>query len=92
MRLLPPLIVVSALRGGCNTTGALPSTGSSEAGSDEAADPTSTPLPVADTVTPLLVALEFPSKPRIVPLDHAERSVGRCGGRCMDRSRGVFLS
>ena len=33
MRLLPPpLIVVSALLGGCNTTGSLPSTGSSEPG------------------------------------------------------------
>ena len=41
MRLLPPLIVVSALIGGCNTTGSLPSTGSSEPGADEAADPLS---------------------------------------------------
>ena len=39
MRMLPqPLIVVSALLGGCNTTGSLPSTGSSEPGADEAAD------------------------------------------------------
>ena len=35
MRLLPPLIVVSALLGGCNTTGSLPSTGSSNPGADE---------------------------------------------------------
>ena len=41
MRLLPPLIVVSAVHGGCNTTGSLPSTGSSEPGADEAADPAS---------------------------------------------------
>jgi len=87
-RLLPPLIVVSALLGGCNTTGSLPSTGSSEPGADEAADPASTLLLVADPATPLLVALGFPSKPLIVLLDHAERGVGRCMGRC----RGVSLS
>ena len=92
MRLLPPLIVVSALLGGCNTTGSLPSTGSSEPGADEAADPASTLLLVADPATPLLVALGFPSKPLIVLLDHAERGVGRCGGRCMGRCRGVSLS
>ena len=83
MRLLPPLIVVSALPGGCNTTGSLPSAGSSEPGADEAADPASTLLlVVADPATPLLVALGFPSKPLIVLLDHAERGVGRCWGRC----------
>ena len=87
MHLLSPLIVVSALLGGCNTTGSLPYTGSSEPGADEAADPASTLL-VADPATPLLVALEFPSKPLIVLLDHAERGVGRCIGRC----RGVSLS
>ena len=93
MRLLPPLIVVSAVHGGCNTTGSLPSTGSSEPGADEAADPASTlVLVVADPATPLLVALGFPSKPLIVLLDHAERGVGRCGGRCMGRCRGVSLS
>ena len=37
-RLLPPLIVVSALLGGSSTTGSLPSTGSSEPGADEAED------------------------------------------------------
>ena len=83
MRLLPSLIVVSALLGGCNTTGSLPSTGSSEPGADEAAGPASTLLLVADPATPLLVALGFPSKPLIVLLDHAERRVGRCGGRFM---------
>ena len=93
MRLLPPLIVVSALPGGCNTTGSLPSAGSSEPGADEAADPASTLLlVVADPATPLLVALGFPSKPLIVLLDHAERGVGRYGGRCMGRCRGVPLS
>ena len=92
MRLLPPLIVVSALLGGCNTTGSLPPTGSSKPGADEAADPTSTLLLVADPATPLLVALGFPSKPLIVLLDHAERGVGRCGGRCMGRCRRVSPS
>ena len=80
MRLLPPLIVVSALLGSCNTTSSPPSTGSSEPGADEAADPGSTLLVVADPATPLLVALGFPSKPLIVLLDHAEHGVGRCGG------------
>ena len=61
-RLLPPLIVVSALLGGCNTTGSLPSTGSSEPGADEAADPASSLLLVADPATPLRAALGFPSK------------------------------
>ena len=89
MRLLPSLIVVSALCGGCNTTGSLPSTVSSEPGADEAADPASTLLPVADPATPLLVALVFPSKPLIILLDHAERGVASCGGRCMGRYRGV---
>ena len=90
---MPPLTVVSALYGDCNTTGSLPSTGSSEPGADEAADPASTLLLlVADPATPLLVALEFPSKPLIVLLDHAERGVGSCGGRCMGRCRGVSLS
>ena len=89
MRLMPPLTVVSALYGDCNTTGSLPSTGSSEPGADEAADPASTLLLlVADPATPLLVALEFPSKPLIVLLDHDERGVGRCMGRC----GGVSLS
>ena len=93
IRLLrPPLIVVSALFWGCNTTGSLPSTGSSEPGADEAADPASTLLVIADPATPLLVALGFPSKPLIVLLDHAERGVGRCGGRCMGRCGGVALS
>ena len=92
MRLLPPLIVVSALLGSCNTTSSPPSTGSSEPGADEAADPGSTLLVVADPATPLLVALGFPSKPLIVLLDHAEGGVGRCGGRCMGRCRGVSLS
>ena len=41
MRLLPPLIVVSALLGGCNTTGSLPSSRSSGPGADEASDPAS---------------------------------------------------
>ena len=54
MRLLPPLIVVSAMLGGCDTTGSLPSTGSSEPGADEAADPASTLLLVADPANPLL--------------------------------------
>ena len=62
VRLLPPLIVVSALLGGCNTTGSLPSTGSSEPGADEAADPASSLLLVADPATPLRAALGFPSK------------------------------
>ena len=79
MRLLPPLIVVSALLGGCNTTGSLPSTGSSEPGADEAADPASTLLLVADPALPLLEALGFPSKQLVVMPDHAERGVGRCG-------------
>ena len=91
MRLLPPLIEVSALLGRCNTTGSLPFSGSSEPGADEAADPASTLL-VADPLTPLLVALEFLSKPLIVLLDHAERGVDRCGGRCMGRCRGVLTS
>ena len=77
---------------GCNTTGSLPSTGSSEPGADEAADPASTLLLIADPATPLQVALGFPSKPLIVLLDHAERGVGRYGGRCMGRCRGVPLS
>ena len=68
MRLLPPLMVVSALLGGCNTTSSLPSTGSSEPEADEAA----ALLLVADPATPLLVALGFPSKPLIVLLDHSE--------------------
>ena len=38
------------------------------------------------------VALRFPSKPLIGQLDHAERGVGSCGGRCMGRCRGVSLS
>ena len=92
MRLLPPLIAVSALLGGCSTTGSLPSTGSSEPGADETAAPASTLLLVADPVTPLLVALGFPAKPLIVLLDHAERGVGSCGGRCMGRCRGVSLT
>ena len=92
MRLLLPPIVVSALRGGCNTTGSLPYIGSSDPGADEAADPASILLVVADPATPLLVALGFPSKPLIVLLDHAERRVGRCGGRFMGRCRGVSLS
>ena len=91
MRLLPPLIVVSALLGGCNTTGSLPSTGSSEPGADEAADPGSTLLLVADPATPLLAALGLPSSPLNVLLDHAEGGVGRCVGRCMGRCRGVSL-
>ena len=45
IRLLPPLIVVSGLRGGCITTGSLPSTGSSGPGADEAADLACTLLP-----------------------------------------------
>ena len=68
--------------GGCNTTDSLPSTGSSEPGAHEAADPPSTLLLVlADPATTLLliVALGFPSKPLIVLLDHAERGVGRLG-------------
>ena len=91
-RLLPPLIVVSALLGGCNTTGSLPSTGSSEPGADEAGDPAFTLLLliVADPATPLVVALGFPSKPIVVLLDHAERGVGRWG-RCMGRCRGVSV-
>ena len=66
--------------GGCNTTDSLPSTGSSEPGAHEAADPPSTLLLVlADPATTLLliVALGFPSKPLIVLLDHG---VSRCGG------------
>ena len=54
-RLLPPLIVVSALLGGCSTTGSIPSTASPEPGADEAADPASTLLLAADPATPLLV-------------------------------------
>ena len=95
MRLFPPpLIVVSTLLGGCNTTGSLPSTGSSEPGADEAADLASTLLLliVSDPATPLLVALGFPFKPLIVLLDHAERSVGNCWGRCMGWCGGVSLS
>ena len=75
-----------------NTTVSLPSTGSSEPGADEAADPASALLVVAGPATPLLVALGFPSKPLVVLLDHAERGVGRCGGRCMGRCRDVSLS
>ena len=61
MRLLsPPLIVVSAVLGGCNTTGSLPSTGSSEPRADEAADPTSTLVVVADPATPLLASTGIP--------------------------------
>ena len=48
MRLLPPLIVGSAQLRGCNTTGSLPSTGSSESEADEATDPASTLLPATD--------------------------------------------
>ena len=92
MGLLPPLIVVSALLGDCNTTGSFPSAGLSEPGADEAADPASTLLLVADPAAPLLVALGSPCRPHIVLLDHGERDVGRCGGRCMGRCRGVFLS
>ena len=88
----PPLIVVSALLGGCNTTGSFSSTGSSESGANEAADPASTLLLVADPDTPLLVALGFPSKPLIGLLDHAERGVGRWGGRCMGWCGGVSPS
>ena len=91
MRLLPPLIVVSAMLGGCDTTGSLPSTGSSEPGADEAADPASTLLLVADPANPLLESPGFRSKPLIVLLDHAERGVGRCGGRFMGRCRGVSV-
>ena len=91
MRLLPPMIVGSALHGVCNTAGSLPSTGSSEPGADEAADSACTLLLVADPATPLLVALGFPSKPLIVLLDHAERGVGRCAGRYMSRCGGVSL-
>ena len=87
----PPLIVVSALLGGCNTTGSLPSTGSSEAGADEAADSASTLLLVADPVTSLLVVLGFSSKSLIVLLDHAERGVGRYGGRCVGSCGGVSV-
>ena len=76
--------------GGC-ITGSLPSTGSFEPGTDEAADPASTLLLVADPATTLLVALRFPSKPLVVLLDHAERGVGRCGGRFMGRCRGVSV-
>ena len=73
-------------------TGSLPSTGSSEPGADEAADPTSKPLLVADPATPLLVvALGFPSKPLVVLLYQGERGVGRCAGRCMGRCGGVSL-
>ena len=78
MRLLPPLIVVSALHGGCNTTGSLPSTGSSEPGAEKTADAASILLLAADPATPLLVTLASPSKPLIVLLNHAERGVGRC--------------
>ena len=60
MRLSPPLIVILALLGGCNTTGSLPSNGSSEPGADEAADPASTLLLVADPALPLLEALGSP--------------------------------
>ena len=81
LRLLPPLIVVSALLGDCNTTGSLPSTESSEPGADEAADPASTLLLVADPATPQLIALGFPSKQLIVLLNHAERGLGMCMGR-----------
>ena len=62
--------------------------GSSEPGADEAADPASTLLLVADPAAQRLVALGFPSQQLIVLLDHAERGVGRCMGRC----RGVSLS
>ena len=47
-RLLPPLIVGSAPLRGCNTTGSLPSTGSSESEADEASDPASTLLLATD--------------------------------------------
>ena len=67
--------VVSALLGGCNTTGSLPSTRSSEPGADKAADPASTLL-VSDPATPLLVALGFPSKPLIVLLSVVWAGVG----------------
>ena len=56
---------------GCNTTGCLPSTGPSEPGADEAADPASALLLVSDPATSLLLALGFLSKPLIVLLDHA---------------------
>ena len=56
--------------GGC-ITGSLPSTGSFEPGTDEAADPASTLLVVANPATPRAVALGFPSKPPVVLLDHA---------------------
>ena len=92
MRLLPPLIVISALHGGCNTTGSLPSAGSSEPGTNEAADPASTLLLAANPATPLLAGLRFPSKPLIGLLDHAERGVGRWGGRCMGWCGGVSPS
>ena len=92
MRLLLSLIVVSALLGGCNTTDSLQSTGSSEPEANKAANPASTLLLAAGPATPVLVALGFPSKPLIVLLDHAERRVGRCGGRFMGRCRGVSLS
>ena len=49
MRLLPSLIVVSALLGGCNTTDSLQSTGSSEPEANKAANPASTLLPVSYT-------------------------------------------
>ena len=51
MRLLPPLIVVFVLRGGCKTTGSLPFTGLSEPGGDEAADPALTLLLVTEPAT-----------------------------------------
>ena len=73
---------------GCCITGSLPSTGSFQPVTDEAADPASTLLLVAVPAATLLVALRFPSKPLIVLLDHDERGVGRCMGRC----GGVSLS
>ena len=91
MRMLPPLIVVSAQLGGCNTTGSLPFTASSKPGADEAADPSSTLLLVADPATLLLVALGFPSTQLILMMDYAERGVDRRGGRCMGRCRSVSL-
>ena len=93
MRLLPPLIVVAALHRGCNTTGSLPFTGSSEPGAKEAADPAFTLLVVvADPVTQLLVALGSPSKPLNVLLDHAERGASSGGGSCMGRRPDVSMS
>ena len=92
IRVLPsPLIVVSALLGGCNTNGSFPFAGSSEPEADESADLASTLLLVEDPATPLLVAMGFSSKPLIDLLDNAERGVGRCGGRCLGRYGGVSV-